>query len=144
MACVASRVFMEHCRTAASTLLRERTGMVHVRYMHAGGSKSQCPLDYGGGQWYDCGDARSRLLEMLPDDEDDVLNGDYSQALTKVVRQVWLDVIAQLRVLIQVRGYPESAPSSLRLCDRGARAITRRAAYGARFRPRLEPRSTAL
>lgn len=83
------------------------------------GSKSQCPLEYGGGQWYDCGDARSRLLAILPDDEDDVLNGHYSQAFTKVVRQVWLDVIAQLRVFIQERGRSESAPSSLRLGDGG-------------------------
>ena len=74
MVCVASRIFMEHCRTAASTLLRERMGMVHVRYMHAMGSKSHCPLGFSGGQWYDCGD----LLEMLPGDEDDVLNGHYS------------------------------------------------------------------
>ena len=78
-------------------MLRERTGMVHV-YMHAGGSKSQRPPELGGGQWYECGDACSRLLEMLPYDEDEILNGHYSQAVAKVVRQVWLDVITQLRV----------------------------------------------
>jgi hypothetical protein len=59
------------------------------------------------------------MLEMLPDDEEAVLNGHYSQACTKVARQVWLGVIAQLRVLIQERGLSESAPSSLRLGDGG-------------------------